>query len=337
VWPVNAGRTTVAELPCFPGLANLPSIPDMAIIAVPAESVHDVARDCIGAGVPSAVVWAGGFAEGNDEGRARQRQLTELCRASSLKLCGPNCIGIINTSIGLTASFSSLMTEIDRFTPGSVSIISQSGGIAVNAHARAQDLGLGFRITISCGNEAALGIPDFMRALIEDDGTRVIALYAEAIGDPDGFVAALAEARHRRKPVVVLKGGATEASGRAALAHTGRLAGSDRTYDAIFREFAAIRVFSPEEMLEVALQLASLPPGCLPSGNRVLISTFGGGSGVIATDQCAHDGLIVPQLDTDTREQLAPILTPLASSMNPVDLTPGSMTNPKNRENCRRC
>ncbi len=333
VWPVNAGRTTVAGLLCFPSLADLPAIPDMAIIAVPAESVHDVARDCIAAGVPSAVVWAGGFAEGNDEGRARQRQLTELCRASSLKLCGPNCIGIMNTSIGLTASFSSLMTEIDHFTPGSVSIISQSGGIAVNAHARAQDLGLGFRITISCGNEAALGIPDFMRALIEDDGTRVIAIYAEAIGDPDGFVAALAEARHRRKPVVVLKGGATEASGRAALAHTGRLAGSDRTYDAIFREFAAIRVFSPEEMLEVALQLASLPAGCLPSGNRVLISTFGGGSGVIATDQCARDGLVVPQLDVDTREQLAPILTPLASSMNPVDLTPGSMTNPKNREN----
>jgi acetyltransferase len=333
VWPVNAGRATVAGLPCFPSLADVPAIPDMAIIAVPAESVHDVARDCIAAGVPSAVVWAGGFAEGNDEGRARQRQLAELCRASSLKLCGPNCIGIINTSIGLTASFSSLMTEIDHFTPGSVSIISQSGGIAVNAHARAQDLGLGFRITVSCGNEAALGIPDFMRALIEDDGTRVIAIYAEAIGDPDGFVAALAEARHRRKPVVVLKGGATEASGRAALAHTGRLAGSDRTYDAIFREFAAIRVFSPEEMLEVALQLASLPAGCLPSGNRVLISTFGGGSGVIATDQCARDGLIVPQLDADTREQLAPILTPLASSMNPVDLTPGSMTNPKNREN----
>src|SRR5262249_20899256 len=108
---------------------------------------------------------------------------------------------------------------------------------------------------------------------------------------------------------------------------------SDRTYDAIFREFAAIRVYSPEEMLEVALQLASLPPGMVPSGNRVLISTFGGGSGVIATDQCAREGLVVPQLDTPTRERLAPILTPLASSMNPVDLTPGSMTNPKNREN----
>ena len=332
VWPVNAGRATVADLPCFASLTDLPGTPDMAIIAVPAESVHDVARDCIAANVPSAVVWAGGFAEGDAAGRARQHELEQLCRRSSLKLCGPNCIGIVNTSIGLTASFSSLMTEIDRFTPGSVSIVSQSGGIAVNAHARAQDLGLGFRLTISCGNEAALGIPDFMRALIEDDGTRVIMLYAEAIGDPDGFVAALAEARARRKPVVILKGGATEASRRAGLAHTGRLAGSDRTYDAIFREFAAIRVYSPEEMLEVALQLASQPQDLLPRGNRVLISTFGGGSGVIATDQCSRDGLTVPQLDTETRAQLAPILTPLASSMNPVDLTPGSMTNPKNRE-----
>jgi acetyltransferase len=336
VWPVNASRANVAGLPCFPRLTALPAVPDMAIVAVPAESVHDVVRDCIAAGVPSAVVWAGGFAEIGEEGRTRQRQLEALCRRSSLKLCGPNCIGIINTAIGLTASFSSLMTEIDRFTPGSVSMVSQSGGIAVNAHARAQELGLGFRVTISCGNEVALGIPDFMQALLEDDGTRVIAVYAEAIADPQGFVAALAEARRRRKPVVVLKGGATEASERAALAHTGRLAGSDRVYDAIFREFAAIRVYSPEEMGEVALQLASLPDGCLPDGNRVLISTFGGGSGVIATDECARNGLAVPQLDHETRAQLVPILTPLASTVNPVDLTPGSMTNPGNRENLPR-
>jgi acetyltransferase len=336
IWPVNAGRASVAGLSCFPHLTALPAVPDMAIVAVPAESVQDVVQDCIAAEVPSAVVWAGGFAEAGEEGRARQRQLEALCRNSSLKLCGPNCIGIINTAIGLTASFSSLMTEIDQFTPGNVSIVSQSGGIAVNAHARAQELGLGLRITISCGNEVALGIPDFMQALLDDDGTRVIAVYAEAIADPRGFVAALAEARRRGKPVVVLKGGATEASGRAALAHTGRLAGSDRVYDAIFREFAAIRVYSPEEMGEVALQLASLPDGCLPVGNRVLISTFGGGSGVIATDQCARDGLAVPQLDPETRAQLGPVLTSLASTVNPVDLTPGSMTNPGNRGNLPR-
>ena len=333
VWPVNAGRDTVAGLKCFPTLADLPAVPDLAVIAVPADAVQAVVADCIAATVPAAVVWAGGFAEGGEAGKTRHRDLEKICRGSSIKLCGPNCIGVINTTLGMTASFSSLMTELEKFTPGSVSMVSQSGGIAVNAHARAQQLGLGFRLTISCGNEAALGIPDFMQALIEDDGTKVIAIYTEGISDPAGLVAALAEAKRRRKPVVMLKAGVTEAAGRAALAHTGRLAGSDRTYDAIFREFAAIRVASPEEMLDIALQLASLPGGRLPVGNRVLLSSFGGGAGVIATDQCAREGLAVPPRSMPRRDnRCRRLLTPLASTLNPVDLTPGTITNPNNRE-----
>jgi acetate---CoA ligase (ADP-forming) len=331
IWPVNRSRTVVGGLPCYASVGELPSVPDLAILAVAAESVIALLEDCVDSGVPAAVVWAGGFAEVGDEGRARQRQLEEICRNSGIKLCGPNCIGIINTSIGLTASFSSMMADHDRLTPGSVSMVSQSGGIGVMAHSRAQEFGLGFRATISCGNEAALGIPDFIRALARDDGTRVIAVYTEGLSNPSAFVEALAEARSRNKPVVVLKGGATEASGRAALAHTGRLAGVDRTYDAIFREFAAIRVYSTEELLDVCFQLASLLPGQLPAGDRVLLSSFGGGSGVICTDQCGRDGLAVPPLDADTRRQVAPLLTPLSSAINPIDLTPGMMTNPKHR------
>src|SRR5262245_7412852 len=331
VWPVNAGRSVVAGLPCFAHLRKLPSRPDLVIVAVPAETVTEVVADCIAIGSPGAIVWAGGFAEVDDKGRARQQQLEDLCRGTNLKLCGPNCIGIINTSIGLTASFSSLMTEFDRLTPGTVSIVSQSGGTAVTAHGRAQELGLGFRVTISCGNEATLSVGDFIFALAQDDGTRVIAAYVEGLSDPTRFVEALAEANRRGKPVVILKGGAYEQSGRAALAHTGKLAGVDRTYDAIFREFAAIRVYSTEELLDVSLQLASLRNGGLPAGNRVLLSTFGGGSGVLAADQCTREGLRVPTLAAETRASLKPILSPLASSMNPVALTPGSMTNPKYR------
>ena len=331
VYPVNAGRPSVAGLPCFPNLQALPLCPDLAIVAVPAEAVVDVVKDCIAIGVPAAIVWAGGFAEGDDSGRARQKQLEDVCRGTSLKLCGPNCIGVINTSIGLTASFSSLMTEFDYLAPGTVSIVSQSGGTAVTAHARAQELGLGFRVTISCGNEATLTIGDFIHALAQDDGTRVIAAYVEGLSDPARFLEALAEAKRRGKPVVILKGGANEQSGRAALAHTGKLAGSDRTYDAVFREFAAIRVYSTEELLDVSLQLASLRKGQLPAGNQVLLTTFGGGSGVLAADQCAREGLSVPTLDARTRARLTPIFSPLGSSINPVDLTPGSMTNPKYR------
>jgi acetyltransferase len=161
----------------------------------------------------------------------------------------------------------------------------------------------------------------------------VIAVYTEGLSDPPAFVAALAEARRRGKPVVVLKGGASEASGRAALAHTGRLAGVDRTYDAIFREFAAIRVHSTEELLDVCLQLASLRPGQLPRGDRVLISTFGGGSGVVSTDQCVREGLRVLPLDEATRRTVAPLMTPLSSVINPVDMTPGIMTDARYRAN----
>ena len=333
IWPVNAGRPTVAGLPCFPSVRELPAVPDLAILAVPAASVLAVTKECVDAGVPAAIAWAGGFAEVGEDGRALQRQLETLCRQSGIKFCGPNCIGIINTSIGLTASFSSMMVDHDHLTPGKVSIVSQSGGIGVMSHSRAQEFGLGFRVTISCGNEAVLGIPDFIRALAHDEGTRVIAVYTEGLSDPSGFVEALAEARSRRKPVVILKGGATEASGRAAVAHTGRLAGVDRTYEAIFREFAVIRVYSTEELLDVCLQLASMRSEQLPGGDRVLVSSFGGGSGVICTDQCGREGLQVPPLDDATRGRLAPLLTPLSSSLNPVDLTPGMMTNAKHRAN----
>lgn len=333
VWPVNAGRTSVADLRCYASLADLPGTPDLAIVAVPADSVLDVVRECADAGIKAAVVWAGGFAEQGDEGKARQRELEALCAQRGIKLCGPNCIGIINTSIGMTASFTSMLLEHDALTPGCVSMVSQSGGIAVNTHSRAQQFGLGFRVTISCGNEAALGVADFMRVLAQDDGTRVIAVYTEGLSDPDAFIDALAEARRRNKPVVVLKGGATEASGRAAMAHTGRLAGSDRTCEAIFREFGVIRVYSQEEMLDVCLQLASMRTDQLASGRRVLISTFGGGSGVICTDQCGREGLDVPALSDAAQQRVAPLLTPLSSTLNPIDLTPGMMTSDKYRAN----
>lgn len=333
IWPINPGRDEVGGLKCYPSLDALTSTPDLAILALPVDSVAQALRDCVAANVPAAVAWAGGFADAGEAGRAKQRELEEICRASGIRLCGPNCIGIINTSIGLTASFSSMMYDHDRLVPGVISMVSQSGGIGVMSHARAQEMGYGFRVTISCGNEAALGVPEFIRALAQDPGTRVIASYIEGLSDPAKLVDALAAARAAGKPVVMLKGGASEASGRAALAHTGRLGGLDRAYDAIFREFGVIRVYSTEELLDVCLQLASLRPGQLPAGDRMLISTFGGGSGVICTDQCIREGLQVPQLDAPTRERVAALLTPLSSALNPIDMTPGMMTNAKHRAN----
>ena len=333
VWPVNPGRDTVAALRCFPSLRELPGVPDLAVIAVPAESVLDVVRDCVDAGVPSGIAWAGGFAEIGGNGVARQRELAAFCRERGFLLCGPNCVGVLNTGNGLTASFTTMLRDKTALIPGVVSMVSQSGGISVMAHARAEEFGLGFRVTASCGNEAALGLADFVRALTDDDGTRVIAVYAEGLSDPDAFVEALSLARERGKPVVVLKGGMAEASSRAALAHTGRLAGSDRTFDAICRELAVIRVHSSEELLDVCLQLGSLDKEQLPAGPRVLVSSFGGGSGVVCTDQCERAGLSVPLLAESTQAELRALVTPLSSVANPIDLTPGMMTVAKHRAN----
>lgn len=333
VWPVNPGRDTVAGLRCYPSLRELPGVPDLAVIAVPADGVQGVVRECVDAGVPSGVAWAGGFSEVGGDGAAKQAALAALCRDTGFLLCGPNCVGLINTGNGLTASFSTMLRDKRRLIPGAVSMVSQSGGIAVMAHARAEEFGLGFRVTASCGNEAAVGLADFVHALVDDDGTRVIAVYAEGLSDPDAFVEALALARDCGKPVVVMKGGTTSASGRAALAHTGRLAGSDRTFDALCRELAAIRVYSSEELLDVCLQLGSMRRGQLPQGPRVLVSTFGGGSGVMCTDQCERAGLSVPALRDATQADLRTLVTPLSSVTNPIDLTPGMMTTPKHRAN----
>ena len=333
VWPVNPGRATVAGLTCYPSLRDLPGVPDLAVLAVPGESVLDAVKECVAAGVPAGVAWAAGFAEVGGDGVARQASLAAYCKDTGFLLCGPNCVGILNTANGLTASFTSMLTDRKRMIPGVVSMVSQSGGIAVMAHARAEEFGLGFRVTASCGNEAALGLADFMRALVDDDGTRVIAVYAEGLSDPDGFVDALGAARAAAKPVVVLKGGMAEASSRAALAHTGRLAGSDRTFDAICREFAVIRVHSSEELLDVCLQTGSLSRDQLPAGPRVLVSSFGGGSGVVCTDQCERAGLRVPVLGEGTQAAMRALVTPFSSVANPIDFTPGMMTVAKHRAN----
>ena len=332
IWPVNPQQTQVAELTCYPTVDALPGVPDMAILALPAAAIEETLRACAAKGILSAVVWAGGFAETGPEGAVLQERLRLACVETGIQLCGPNCIGIINTANAISASFSNLLYEQDQLLTGSVSLVSQSGGISVNVLSRARALGYGMRVTVSVGNEVGLGLSDFIRVLACDPGTKVIAVYTEGLSNPQVFVQALEIARANQKPVVMLKGGASEASSHAALAHTGRLAGMDRTFSAILQEFGVIRVFSTEEMIDVCGQLSCMPAHQLPSNRDVLVSTFGGGSGVITTDQCAKSNLSVTRMKDDRMALLSPNLTPMSACFNPVDMTPGVMTNPALRQ-----
>jgi acetyltransferase len=329
IWPVHPTQPAVAGLPGFPNVRSLPRPPDLAIFAISAPAVAETVRECAAVGIRHGIVWAGGFAEVGGEGVGLQRHLAEVCGETGFKLCGPNCIGVINAAMPMVASFTSSLLEMDRLLPGAVSVVGQSGGTVVMAHALAYQAGFGLRYVISSGNEAQLTTADYLYALAHDAGTRIIGLYLEGVRDSSKFLLALHEARALGKPVVIIKAGATAASVRAALAHTGALAGEDRVYDAIFREMAAIRVYSLEELIEVSLLLSGVEREKLPAGPNVAVITFGGGAGVLGADQCAQSGLHTPPLDQATTERLQQLLTPLASTGNPIDLTPDSVNNPQ--------
>ena len=328
VWPVNPRRQTVAGLPCFPKPRDLPGAADLAILAVPAEAITAVVQECAGAGIFHGIVWAGGFAEVGGAGIDRQRALVETCRETGFKLCGPNCIGVINTRLPMTATFASSLLDAEKMLQGNISMVGQSGGMGIVCQGLAQLAGFGFRYVISTGNEAVLTTSDFIHALVRDPETKIIAVYLEGVGDGGTFLAALEEARAARKPVIILKGGATAASARAAAAHTGTLVGEDRVWEAIFREHAVIRVHSQEELLDLALHLSGSDLAKLPKGTGVATITFGGGSGVLSADQCVRHGLATPPLAPATRERLKPLVPPIASIVNPIDVTPESYNQP---------
>jgi acyl-CoA synthetase (NDP forming) len=329
VYPVNRGRDSVAGLPCFPSVAELPAPADLAILAVPAAAVAGVLRECVAAGIGAGVVWAGGFVEGGPAGVARQEELAAICCESGFAMLGPNCLGVIDTHAPVTASFASMMLGFDRFTPGNISMVSQSGGLATIGLALAQQHGYGFRYMVSTGNEAVLGAADFVRAFVDDPVTKVIAVYLEGVRDGAKFRRALLAARAARKPVIVLKAGSTPASAIAAAAHTGALVGEGRVWDAVLRDCAAIQADSLEELLDLAMHLSGADLSKLLASRGVAAITFGGGAGVLSADQCDRAGLSVPALAPQTVAALAGAVPPLASTRNPVDFTPQAYLDPQ--------
>lgn len=329
IWPVHPRQRTVGGLPCFPSVRDLPGRADLAIFAIPGDGLAEAIAECAAAGILHGIAFAGGFAEAGDAGVDHQRDLSKVCRRTGFKLCGPNCVGIINTEIPVTATFATALKEVEELRPGRISMISQSGGLATATMATAHKAGFGFRYLISSGNEAVLSFADYLHALVLDEGTGVIVGYLEGVADGGRLLRALEEAREQRKPVILIKAGTTRASAHAAQAHTGALAGEDRVYDAVFREMAVIRVYSIEELLDVALMLSGADADKLPNGPGVGIVTFGGGNGVLAADQCAQSGLSTPPLSPASVERLKRLLVPVASASNPMDLTPQTAFQPE--------
>lgn len=311
---IHPREERIADLPAYRTIADVPEPVELAVIAVPADAVVDVARECGAVGVRALVVLSAGFAEVGPRGRARQAKLLAVCRAAGMRLVGPNCLGVFATApeVALNATFAPVAPPA-----GGVAFASQSGAFGIAAIAEAARRGLGLSSFVSTGNKADLSGNDLLRFWADDAQTEVIGLYLESFGNPRRF-GQIARRVAASKPVIAVKSGRSAAGSRAATSHTGALlAASDATVDALFRHAGVIRTGTVGELFDVAALLAGQP---LPRGDRIGVVTNAGGPGIACADACEAAGLKVEPLPTRTRRRLARHLPREATTTNPVDM-----------------
>ena len=299
VYPVNPSVTELHGERCFASARDLPAGVDLAIIAVPRESVLAAVDDCAVVGVKGIVVISAGFAEIDARGRELQAELVERVRGYGMRMVGPNCMGVINTdpAIALNASFAERLPP-----PGRIALASQSGGLGLAVLNLAASRQIGVSTFVSLGNKADISGNDILQYAEDDPSTSVVLLYLESFGNPRRF-GQLAKRVSRIKPIVVVKSGRTAAGLRAATSHTAGLAASELAVDGLFQQAGVIRADTIDEMFDLAACLDSQP---LPPGRRVAIVTNAGGPGILAADACVAGGLDV--------------LPTAASVTNPIDL-----------------
>jgi acyl-CoA synthetase (NDP forming) len=309
VFVVNPRVRGALSVPAYDSVSKIDHPVDLAIIVSPPQTVPGVVAECGREGIAAAVIITAGFSEvGNHAG---EQEIQDAAHRHGVRFVGPNCAGILNTANKL---FPTLET---RPPAGGVALVAQSGAIGGVFLAWARDHGLGVSKFVSYGNRGDLTEIDFLRYLAGDVKTRVVALYIESVTDGREFMEAV-RACADRKPVVVLKAGTTQSGQRAALSHTGSMAGADAVYDAALRASGAIRVHSIEEMFDLCKAFISVP---LPKGTRVAVVTNSGGPGVLAADRAEAVGLDVAEPSRQVRARLSEFLPAHCAFKNPIDLT----------------
>ncbi len=314
LYPVNPNADFIGSRRASPSVGDVPGPVDLAIVAVPAELVPGVARECAAAGVSALVVITAGFAEAGAEGAARLAELLEACRSSGMRLVGPNCMGVVNSdpAVSLTATFA--RADVPA---GTVGFVSQSGAFGAAAIDGMSRRGIGLSAFVSLGDKADLSSNDVLQYWEQDPATQVVALYLESFGNPRKF-GRVARRVARAKPVLAVKAGRTSAGARAASSHTGALlAASDSTVDALFESAGVIRCDGLDDLLDAAAVLAEQPT---PAGGCVGIVCNARGPGVVCADACTDAGLGVAALSAETQAALRSVLPPESVVAGPVQL-----------------
>jgi len=312
IYPINPRYETLLGRKCYASVAELPRGVDTLAICVNHARVLEHMRPAAERGVGAAVIFDGGFAEAGAEGRRQQEEITAICRDAGIALCGPNCMGVVSPHVPSMVYIQALRDPAQL--PGNVGMISQSGSICIGLLADCRRFG--WSHVVSSGNEAVLAAVDFLEYLIDDETTRVIAMFLETVRQPERFVAALDRAADRGKPVVVLKVGRHERTRRAITTHTGGLAGEARVFSAVLRAHRAIEVADMDEMTEV---LACAQGERWPRGRRLCVMTASGGQAELILDVAAAAGLSLPPLSATSRADVERVLGSITGDGNPLD------------------
>jgi acyl-CoA synthetase (NDP forming) len=309
VYAVNPKSQGAFSVAGFQRILDIPSPIDMAVIASPADSIMEVLEDCHEAGVQAAVIITSGFSEvGNNVG---EDSIRLRAREFGIRIVGPNCAGIVCGGAHLYATLES------RPPVGNVALISQSGALGGAVLSWAEEQGIGISKFVSYGNRADLDEVDLLPYLAEDDETRVVALYIESVRDGRNFMRAVSKFC-MKKPLVIIKSGRTKSGTKAALSHTGSMAGSDGVYDTAIKQCGAIRVETIEEMFDVCKGFSMLPA---VKGRKVVIVTNSGGPGILTADKAESSGLHVSTPSEPFNLSLRHSLPQNCGLNNPIDLT----------------
>jgi len=334
LYPVNPSEEEILDLKSYPTLRDIPGEVEAAIIVIPAKAVPKAMEDAAAKGVKAVTIISAGFGEiGNQE---LERKVKKIASGAGIRVLGPNCLGVYDAHSGVDMLFlpetkillsGEEVVATPRPMPGNISLISQSGAFGAAALDYMAGNEFGVDKFASFGNKIDIGEPEMLEYFFHQTKTKVILLYAESIQKGREFLD-VARRVSREKPIVALKSGRTASGARAAVSHTGALAGSDLIYDAAFRQAGVVRAKSMEGFFDIAKALALQPPA---AGRRVVVLTDGGGAGVMTVDECELLGVEITNLPEDLAAAFEEMkkdgtLPSFATNVNPVDLT-GSVTS----------
>ena len=311
IYPVNPQHATMLGMTAYPSVHEVPEAVDLAVIVTPAATVPAIVRECVSAGVKSAIVISAGFRERGIDGQALEKQITRELTGSHMRLLGPNCLGVMNPRFGLNATFAQTIAR-----PGNVAFLSQSGALLTAILDWSLREQVGFSGFVSTGSMLDIGWGDLIDYFGDDPATHSILIYMESIGDARAFLSAAREVT-LVKPIIVLKAGRSDAASKAAASHTGALTGSDDVLDAAFRRAGVLRVNSISDLFYAAQVLSKQPR---PRGPKLTILTNAGGPGVLATDTLIASGGELATLSEQSLAALNEFLPAHWSHGNPIDI-----------------